>query len=387
MPKFRWSEPLPQYLIWLVLPIMALLIVPDGKLRLIMASALAGGIAAIVAIAVHEAGHLVGGRLAGWRPALFIVGPLMLRWDRDGMRASLNRSSKPAALAASQIEPAPDLARRVAWMVAGGPLANLLTGALTIAALAAGWLAYAPDRAAVRALADSASGIALMLTALTLLAFAAMSLFLGVVNLLPLSSGGFYSDGARLLMLWRGGPKAERWTALIALQAAHTAGRRPREWDGSLVRQALLLEDESVDACGALMMAYYAAHDGGAHDEAERLLARAEQATTAVPMLRPSVACSAALFHALRGEAERGRAQLDRATGGFVMPHDRLLAEAAVLAAEGRAVDAAASLTQARAALDVAAPIFVGSRAVYEERFDRLESAIARADSPIAQPA
>src|SRR3712207_6939264 len=38
-------------------------------------------------IAVHEAGHLLGGRLAGFRALLFVVGPFRIERSGEGFRA------------------------------------------------------------------------------------------------------------------------------------------------------------------------------------------------------------------------------------------------------------------------------------------------------------
>lgn len=83
--------------------------------------------------------------------------------------------------------PANELRRRIAWCVAGGPAMSLLMGG---AGLAADVLSPAG------ALAD---------------AFLATAI--------PMRTGSFYSDEARLLMLLRGTPDAERWAAVSAICA------------------------------------------------------------------------------------------------------------------------------------------------------------------------
>ncbi len=85
---------------------------------------------------------------------------------------------------------------------------------------------------------------------------AASALF-GIASLLPdLRSQGGFSDGARLLMLFRNDERAVRWLALMHMQAALNRGLHPRDWDSGWVVRATMNDDESCDAVTANWLAY-----------------------------------------------------------------------------------------------------------------------------------
>lgn len=293
-------------------------------------------------LAAHEAGHLLGGRLAGFRFLLFIVGPLKIHRERDRIRLELNRSAGLAGgIAACVPEDARDLRRRTLMMVAGGPLASLVTGAFALGLFFGLDLQGLPPE----------SGLAALYGSVALLMFGGGSLGIGLVTLIPGRTSGFWTDGARILQLLRGGPQAERDVALMALIASSQAGRRPRDWDGALVEQALSLEDASLFEVLARMLVSARDLDRDDFESARRHLERAlSLAGELPPTVRPGLLLEAAWFEAaVRGDAGAARRWLDAAgEGALVQKHARLRAEAAVLAAEGKPAEAAERAAQAR---------------------------------------
>jgi hypothetical protein len=175
---------------------------------------LAAGLAALVCgwtvIAFHELGHVAAGLAVGFRFQLFVAGPL--RVEREGaeerVKAGLNREfSLYGGVAACLPVDTRDLPRRFVWVFAGGPLASV---ALALAGWAAvAWLPGAP--AGLRMLG---------------MVVAMMSAAIGLGTLIPMRGGGFASDGARLLRMFRGGPEARREAATLSLVAL--AFRRAR---------------------------------------------------------------------------------------------------------------------------------------------------------------
>jgi hypothetical protein len=293
-------------------------------------------------LAAHEAGHLLGGRLAGFRFMLFIVGPLKIHRERDRIRLGLNRNAGlVGGLAACMPEDPRDLRRRTLTMVAGGPLASLVTGAFALGLFFGLDLQSLPPE----------SGLAALYGSVALLMYGGGSLTIGVVTLIPGRTSGFLTDGARILQLLRGGPRAERDVALMALIASSQAGLRPRDWDGAIVEQTLLLEDGSLFEALARMLVSARALDLGDPESARRHLERAlALAGELPPTVRPGLLLEAAWFEAaIRGDAEAGRRWLEAAgEGALVQKHARLRAGAAVLASEGKPVEAAELATQAR---------------------------------------
>ncbi len=138
-------------------------------------------LAALVTVAIHEGGHVLAGRAIGMTVYRVHVGPLQLLARRRGWRIRWQRQ-RPGDNAGSVIavpNPYAAVRRQYLLLIAGGPLANLLTAA------GCGLLAW-------RLGLGSTSG-----------AFctgaAAFNLAVGLGNLVPLQSALGGSDGLKLL--------------------------------------------------------------------------------------------------------------------------------------------------------------------------------------------
>jgi hypothetical protein len=303
----------------------------------------------LLALLVHEAGHVLGGLLGGMRFRFAAVGPLQLRGEEGRrVRLGLNRH---LALASGVVACVPADARRLrarmALFTAGGPLASGVLAGLALLGV---------HQVAPRALSLAALPPPSALPAATLLVPAVLTAALGLggllsagllaASLLPLRAPGFLSDGARLWVLARGGAAAERWCGLAAVVGASLAGVRPRDWPEALLARATSLPDGSTDDAGATLLAYAHALDAGALDAAEEHLARVLALRARLPpALAAAVALEGAFFEAyFHADAPAARACLAQAEAGggggaaAVEPHVRLRAEAAVLLAEGRPV-------------------------------------------------
>lgn len=289
----------------------------------------------LLVVLAHELGHLAGGALAGFRPIMLVAGPLRLLWVEGRPRVELNRS---LALAGGVAAAAPDddrnLIRRMLLMVLGGPLGSLLVGLLAAAAL------------------PFTSGLAQALLLIALV----LGLMITLVTLLPLRTGGFLTDGARVRMLLRGGPAAERWCASALLVSSAMSGRI-RAVDPILVARATALRDGSLDDVGAAFLAYsfHLARGELAAAGAEIDHVVAHQGAYSAG-LRPALLIEAAYFAARhRGDAPTARAFLAQTSGSpLVEPYTRARAEAAVLLAEGRPTEARAAAEAGLAALEQA---------------------------------
>ncbi len=273
-------------------------------------------------IAVHELGHVLGGVAARFRFHLYVAGPL--RIERDEVTGRLGVGfNRVVSLAGGIVAMLPtdthDLRRRFAMVVAGGPLASFALALAAWAPLALG--------APLPPLAD----VVLGLTAL-------ISAGLGIVTIIPINGGGFTSDGGRLLRLVRGGPVAERESAMLPLLALSTAETPPREWPRELLDTAVALRDATTDECVANLLAYYHALDTGDVELAARRMDRTVATLEAVPPgVAPSIRLEAAFFAAYRRDAAGAREHLaavpEKAFG--IKPYDRDRAAAALAAADG----------------------------------------------------
>ena len=175
---------------------------------------------ALLMIALHEFGHVLGGWSAGFALDFYAVGPLKiyrgyqrlhLGWNRSlalwgGLAASSPRGPQPPAPAA--------LRRAMLRVVAGGPLLSFAGSLLLIPAALLLW---------------SSPSLAVILGAAGL-----MSFFIAVATAIPVKTSGFLSDGARFRQLLRGGEAADRW-AYLAVLSGLSRTVRPRGWPAELV--------------------------------------------------------------------------------------------------------------------------------------------------------
>ena len=272
-----------------------------------------------VALAVHELGHVLGGRLGGLRFHLFVAGPLRVVAEGGGIRIGLNRNlalAGGAALAVAQ--DARQLRQRFALAVAGGPVLSLVVGG----AAGVAWLdtPYPP------------------LVHLCLGVLGVLSAALGVVTLIPNSFGGLASDGTRLSRLIFSNARGERDAAVLALSALSAANVSPRNWDQAVVQLAVSQDDGGWDeAIGRLLAFRHAIETGDA--AAEKHLARALVLADALPpAYRPLLYLEAAYFEAAhRNNVPAARRHLATARPSPLVGHEyRARAEEAITAAERR---------------------------------------------------
>jgi Zn-dependent protease len=176
----------------------------------------------ILATLLHESGHALVGIALGMKLRAFIVGPFQFRviegsWTFAFRPTQLLAFSGAAGLV--PVDPKESRWNEVA-VIAAGPFVNLLTGAVA-AALA--WSAV-----------DSPWRFLWEYFAL----FATVSLVAGTVNLIPLRPEGLYSDGARMLQIFRGGPLYDYQRAARISQAGSASPVRPRDFDIAAIDRA-----------------------------------------------------------------------------------------------------------------------------------------------------
>ncbi len=138
----------------------------------------------LLTIVCHEAGHLLGGWMAGLSPRFARVGPITLVRERAGWRLRWDSQNSWLGGYAECQGRAAERWRMILFLLAG-PATNLLCGLL------AGFLIAAPLPALLRG---------------WLGLFAILSLFYGSVNLLPFREQHLNSDGLALLRLLRQKP-------------------------------------------------------------------------------------------------------------------------------------------------------------------------------------
>ena len=304
--------------------------------------------AGILALAVHEFGHAIGGRLHGMRLGMLIVGPLHIQRESDGrLRWRLNRRLSLAGGVVSSVPGSTEgLRRAMLSFAAGGPVTSIVVGVLVFAIYA------------LTDLGDTGAAQGPLRDAL-----AAGVFFLGIVSvgigfgtLLPINQGAFVNDGKRILRLLRPGASADAYAAIMALGAYAIAGVPPNDRNPGLFAQAASLGDGSYEDLAGRQMAYaHALHRGDVEAAGEHIRYLLDRRAQAYPPYRPVIDLTAACFEAVYGgDAASARSRLEGAGKSPLLNFDptaRTRTEGAVLLAEGDAEGASAKFREAYASL------------------------------------
>jgi hypothetical protein len=170
--------------------------------------------------------------------------------------------------------------------------------------------------------------------------FGGCSLIIGLATLVPGTTGGFYTDGMRLLRMWRNHPAARRDTAVFALAVLQFA-ERPRDWNLELVEQACAVDDGTFYDVEGRRLAYLHALDTCDVERAYRLLQEALDRHALYPSAAQSLLTMEAAFFegAIRHDADAAARWMAASTdGGLLDESTHLRAKVAVRWAAGQSV-------------------------------------------------
>lgn len=310
----------------------------------------------LLVLAVHEAGHLLGGFARGMRFLLYIVGPFQFSRTQSGIRFNwLFNFGTFGGLAAATPDPARPLRPQLLSLIAGGPLASLLL------ALAGLWLFNA---------ADGRLGVHALLVA-------AVSLFIFLATAIPSRVGGFMSDGKQFLELLHGGEAVIERQRFSTLMAQSMAGVRPRDWDAEWLEPASrTVGGDPVRLVATRQMAMLAAQDrgdtAGADAHAEWLSEHYEDYPVG---FRQGLTVELCLHALARGNHTAARMWMAQSKGGMVDKSRRALAEAELALLDGDKPLALGRQIEARSQLKHS--MDAGMAKVTAERLDRLMAQLA----------
>jgi hypothetical protein len=266
-------------------------------------------VATFSAVAIHELAHALVGVAAGFRFNSLRIG--RLQFDRN-FRISLYRGRSTGSGGWASLFPVRQdkLILRAIFMLLAGPASNLISVTMLL-------------------LLPFSKG---MFSAL----FIYISLFLGLMNLVPFRSRAVISDGGRILMLLQNRQRGERWLAIIKLIEEMRTGP-PEKMTPEFIAKAIAIEDNSPDTVTAHAIAYAAAFWQHKDDEAARLLETClRHSNLAAPSQRQGLAVDAAVFQARRRKrADLAQEWLAELPARTEYPWLRPRAEAAVLEAQG----------------------------------------------------
>jgi hypothetical protein len=171
----------------------------------------------------------------------------------------------------------------------------------------------------------------------------------GLLSLIPMSSGIHKSDTAVLWMLWTQPDQARAWMASIAVQTESAKGIRPREWDPEMVEQMLAVSPSGSGRIFRHLMAYYRCLDekneAAAMEHLETALAASALSGKAV---RQALFMEAAEVNALlKHNSGHARIWRDRALK-LRKPQTIACVDGALAMSEGRFDDALRDIVSAR---------------------------------------
>ncbi|OGX84747.1 hypothetical protein BEN47_15915 [Hymenobacter lapidarius] len=308
----------------------------------------------LVAVGLHELGHALAGGRQGFVLQWFVVGPLMWKQQDGRLRFRWNTNLNTAGGMVLCVPPDDhNLRRRFMIFAAGGPL-----GSVVWAALALGIWALLPTPATVvgQVLAAGLAGSG------------GFSVFLALLTAVPFHTGGFSSDGARVLNLWRGGPAGQLEMAVLSAFVRSASGVRPRELPLAELEEAVASPAELPFKLYAYQYLYLAALDAGQIDQAGQYLREyRDRLALTPPALQANGWLESAFFAAAyehdlpAARAFREKAQVTAHTPTDVLPRT----EAALARLAG---DADAARAQAQTALrELPKTLDPGSARLYTE--------------------
>ena len=220
--------------------------------------------------------------MAGVSASIVTVGPF--RWQREAKQIRLRWNTNLAAAGGLTISiPLGDhqLRRRYLRFVAGGPLASLLLASVALS----GYVLLSTPAF------NAPLGFCLVMTV-------TMSGVIALATLLPLHSGGFASDGARLLTFWRGGPASQLELAVLMVTSHSVAGTRPRQLPLAALQAALPLSDTLPFKPYIYHYLYLAALDSGQVVQAAHYLTAYRERIPQLPAALHETVWSEAAFFA-----------------------------------------------------------------------------------------
>ncbi len=263
----------------------------------------------LLVLAIHEAGHLLGGFRRGMRFLLFIVGPCQWSRTQSGIRFNWQFNMGTfGGLAAATPDPDKPLRPQLLSLIAGGPTASLMLAVIGIALFA-----IADGRFAAHALF-----------------IGLMSFFIFLATAIPSRAGGFMSDGKQFLEVLKGGNAVLERQRFTTLMAQSMAGIRPRDWDADWLEPATQNDsEEPLRRVATRQMALLAAQDRGdielANTHADWL---AEHYQDYPIGFRQSLTIELCLHALARGNPTAAKMWMGQSKGGVVDKSRRALAEA-----------------------------------------------------------
>lgn len=248
-------------------------------------------------INIHELGHLVFGKLLGYRFLMFRAGIFSIHKENGKLKFSLIKNVGYGGLCAMIPAEDSDL-KDFAIYSTGGIIFNLLTGVLFL---------FLPEILSLD-----------MIYAVPVYGTGMVSIILALINGWPFFSMNQPTDGMMLFSILKKNPLAERFYESVILSKKLMTGVRPR--DLNLKEPKLPLEDHHET--GNVLYLYFMALDRGDEESARKYILIIEENLSKVPPYAlPAYYYEIIFFSLITGDMEKAVRYHDKA--GKILLRDR----------------------------------------------------------------
>ena len=245
----------------------------------------------LLVIGFHEGGHALVGIWMKFDFRMYVIGPFMWEKEQATWKFKWNRNVNAAGgMVICMPLDSENLKTRFSWYAAGGPIASLVLAGLAYG----GYLLLSANIL-------GSEQIIFRVAPYFFLLIAVLSLAICIVTSIPMHMGGFYTDGARLLRLQRGGDTARFDVLILKIIASACGGTRPRLLMMDDLLEAQVLAKRLNAPFGVYLHSFFhqAAFDLGEIEKAENhLLDYINDANLVPEGIRNSVWLDAAFFYA-----------------------------------------------------------------------------------------
>lgn len=223
---------------------------------------------------LHEAGHLVGGLLTGYKFLSFRIFNLTLQKEDDGWH--WKRFSIMGTLGQCLMCPphTPDVP--YFWYNVGGVLVNLIICVIS------GIMLYAFDLP--------------MIPFVFCVMFLATGVWFLLTNAIPMTPGGVPNDGKNILILWRHPEQRKHFHNMLAVAAEQSRGKRVSEMPEEWFESTPVTKDSTVMEMSARNLYYARLMDEMRFDKAREVAEELMSIGRALPQLFQMEVASDLLF-------------------------------------------------------------------------------------------
>lgn len=281
-------------------------------------------LAFISSVAVHEVGHVIAGKIAGFRFVFLIFWPVQIRRKGQSglMIRPLIRSGVGLGGLAGMVPVAGlDLRKAYHQMLWGGPLASLILGLTGMA------------MAMLLGFGSSLVGSIFWLAGV-------LSLGLFLITMIPSTAGGYLSDGAAIRLLRRGSvDDSAGFVALLELSSMLGNNMRPGQLSGASLSLLLNMDEANPLYFRGQYFGFLHAADLGDLPRARLHMSTLTQNLPKIPLLmHANYRLYDALLSALEGDLDIAQTKFNKfksGNKGLVEPGDILMVDAILDHAQG----------------------------------------------------